>query len=73
MQIRDLYVRINPQKIAFLKFIIEGYDGLALLTTIDRHDGLVRLLVPATRHVELMCLLEELVCSSWAFNPNPVH
>jgi hypothetical protein len=73
MQLRDLYIRIDPKKIAFLKFIVEGYDGLALLTTIDKHEGLVRLLVPATRHIELMRLLEELVSSSWTFKPCPVR
>ena len=63
MQFNDLYIRIDPKKIAFLKYIIEGYDGLALLTTIDRHDGLVRLLVPAARRNELMNLLGELASS----------
>ena len=56
----DIYIRIDPKSIAFLKFIIEGYDGLAILTTIDRRDGLVKLLVPTSRHDELWKLLEEL-------------
>ena len=56
----ELYIRIDPKSIAFLKFIIEGYDGLALLTTIDRRDGLVKLLVPTSRHDELWKLLAEL-------------
>ena len=60
MLFRDLYIRIDPKSIAFLKFIIEGYDGLALLTTIDRRDGLVKLLVPTSRHDELWKLLAEL-------------
>ena len=60
MLFRNIYIRINPKSIAFLKFIIEGYDGLALLTTIDRRDGLVKLLVPTSRHDELWRLLAEL-------------
>lgn len=62
----DLYIRINPKKIAFLKFIIEGYDGLALITTINRHDGLIKLLVSTSRHDELWKLLAELahICSA---------
>lgn len=59
-QFRDLYIRVNPKRIAFIKFILEGYDGLALVTTLDRRDGLVRLLVPAARHDELWRLLAEL-------------
>lgn len=36
-----LHARIYPQKIAFLKFILEGYDGLAVLSTVDRTTGLI--------------------------------
>lgn len=57
----DLYIRIDPKRIALLKFILEGYDGLALVTTLDQRDGLVRLLVPVARHDELWRLLAELV------------
>lgn len=32
---------INPAKIAFLRFILEGYDGLATLSTLDEKTGLV--------------------------------
>ena len=56
----DLYLRIAPKSIVFLKFILEGYDGLALVTTIDRHNGIVRLVVPSQRHDELWYLLGEL-------------
>jgi hypothetical protein len=30
---------IEPSKIAFLKFILEGYDHLAILTILDPHKG----------------------------------
>ena len=68
-QFRDLYIRVNPKGIAFLKFILEGYDGLALVTTLDRRDGLVRLLVPAARHDELWRLLAELTRGGQRLSP----
>lgn len=68
-QFRDLYIRVNPKRIAFLKFILEGYDGLALVTTLDRRDGLVRLLVPTARHDELWRLLAELTRSGQLLSP----
>ncbi len=37
---RRLY-RINRRDISFLRFILEGYDGLALLTTQDAARGIV--------------------------------
>lgn len=57
---QDIYIRIAPKKIALLKFIIEGYDGLAQVTTVDRHSGLVMLVVPLARTGEIWRLLENI-------------
>ena len=54
-------IRVNPQRIAFLKFILEGYDGLATVTTLDRKDGLVRIVYPESRNREFGELLNELL------------
>jgi hypothetical protein len=35
------YYRIDRRQIHFLKFILEGYDGVAVLRTIDPERGLV--------------------------------
>ncbi|QER42430.1 DUF4911 domain-containing protein [Thermodesulfobacterium sp. TA1] len=35
--------KINPCKIAFFKFILEGYDHLASLTILDAKAGLVKI------------------------------
>jgi hypothetical protein len=35
------YYRIDRRQIHFLKFILEGYDGVAVLRTIDPQKGLV--------------------------------
>jgi hypothetical protein len=35
------YYRVDRRQIHFLKFILEGYDGVAVLTTIDPSEGLV--------------------------------
>lgn len=60
MQCESIYLRIAKPGISFLKFILEGYDGLAILSTVDGSQGLVRLLVPATRYDELLGLLSRL-------------
>ncbi len=57
---RRLYLRIRSGQIAYLKFILEGYDGLAVLSTMDADSGLVRLLYHASRTRELFSLLREL-------------
>jgi hypothetical protein len=33
---------ISPQEIHFLRFILEAYDGMAVVTTLDREAGLVQ-------------------------------
>lgn len=35
------YYRIDRREISFLKFILEAYDGLAVLTTVDSEKGIV--------------------------------
>ena len=60
MKLSDIYLRIAPKKIAFLKFILEGYDGLATVTTLDRNEGLIRLLVPTSRYDELWGVLDSI-------------
>ena len=37
----ERYYRVDRKQIHFLKFVLEGYDGVAALTTIDPGKGLV--------------------------------
>jgi len=53
-----LYLRIRPDRIGYLKFLLEGYDGLAILTTIDSNYGLIRLALSRPRYVEAVCFLQ---------------
>jgi hypothetical protein len=57
MRSESLYLRIAPSRISLLRFLLEGYDGLAMLTTIDSKTGLVRLLFPGPRYTELLAFL----------------
>lgn len=43
MESNRLQIRIGPDRIHFLRFILEGYDGLAQLTTVNAKLGLVEL------------------------------
>lgn len=55
-----LFLRVKPAKIGFLKFILEGYDGLVLLSTVNNSSGLIRLAVPSSCYTELVNLLDNL-------------
>jgi len=63
--VRTFYLRIRPDRISLLRFLLEGYEGLAVLSTVDVRQGLVRLIVPACRYVELWSLLAA-VCEDLA-------
>ena len=58
MLCESIYLRIPQQRIGFLKFLLEGYEGLAILSTMNSSEGLVRLLVPGSRLQELMRFLD---------------
>lgn len=57
MRSESLYLRIVPARIGLLRFLLEGYDGLAMLSTLDSKTGLVRLLFPGPRYLEVMAFL----------------
>ena len=38
-----LVVKLNPKKLVYLKFILEGYDHLAVLTVLNAKKGLAKI------------------------------
>jgi len=38
-----LVVKLNPKKLVYLKFILEGYDHLAVLTVLNAKEGLAKI------------------------------
>ncbi len=55
-----LYTRIPLRKIALLKFLLEGYDGLAILTTVNREIGLISIRYFPSCRDELVGMLESI-------------
>lgn len=43
LQSEELYLRISPSRFHYLKNLLEGYDGLAILSSLDMKRGIVRL------------------------------
>ncbi len=60
MKFEDLFLRINPKQFHFLKFILEGYDGLAILSCHDIKMGLVVLRYPKERRKDVTDLISSL-------------
>jgi len=40
------YFRVNRRDMAYLKFIVESYDGLAVLRTVNPREGIVEWMIP---------------------------
>jgi len=60
MQSEQLFLRISANRIWYLKFILEGYDGIAALSTVDRQAGIVLLRFPTEQRNALLTLLADL-------------
>jgi hypothetical protein len=57
---RTLCLRLEPTQIHFFRFVLEGYEGLAVVTTLDPASGLVRLSVAAGGEADMARVLEAL-------------
>ena len=45
MKTMQRYFRVDRKNIAFLKFILEAYDGMAVMRTLGPHEGVVELMI----------------------------
>jgi len=54
------YYRIDRREIAFLKFILEAYDGLAVLTTVDSEKGIVVINIAPGCEADVEMILQDL-------------
>jgi hypothetical protein len=52
--------RVDRYEIHYLKFILEAYEGLATLTTLNSEKGIIQLAVPPGRKDSLESLLAAL-------------
>jgi len=56
----SLFLQIPPEEIAFLSFILESYEGVAIARTVDPHKGLVELMVSPDYEEEIGEILKDL-------------
>ncbi len=58
--LREQYLRISPSRFHYLKFILEGYDNYAILSSYDNKNGIVLLRFPQDLSREMYILLGEI-------------
>ena len=54
------YYRVDRREIAFLKFILEAYDGIAVLETLDSTSGIVVLHIAPGCEPDIEAILQDL-------------
>jgi hypothetical protein len=54
------YFRLSRREIGYLRFILESYDGLAFVRTLDPREALVEIAFPISRRQDAGRLLEAL-------------
>jgi hypothetical protein len=59
-ELATLPLRIDCRRIGYLKFILEGYDNMALVTTLNAREGMIVLRYPPSFHDELLAIIDDL-------------
>ena len=59
-KLAEMKLQISSKRICFLKSILEAYDGLAVLSTLDVTVGLVRIRYYHKQHDEILNLVASL-------------
>lgn len=54
------YLRVDRREVAFLKFIFEAYDGLAVVSTVDPESGIVMFHIAPGCEAEVEMILQDL-------------
>lgn len=56
-RLAQVYLRISPGKFHFLKFILEGYDNLAILSSYSGVEGVVVVRYSEAMTKDFFCLI----------------
>jgi hypothetical protein len=56
----EIHLRLPPDAIAYVKFVFESYEGIAVLRTVDRRTAVIVLLVAPDFVHEAWRILESL-------------
>jgi hypothetical protein len=54
------YYRVDRSQIAFIKFIFEGYDGIAMMKTMDPAKGIITLHISPDCEKHVRAILQDL-------------
>ena len=56
----NIWLKLKTKDIVLVQFIIEGYEGLATVTTIDPRTAIIQVAIMPDFVSDVMCILESL-------------
>ena len=56
----SIIIQIPPEEIAYLNFVLESYEGVAAVRTVDPREGIVKLMVSPSYQEEIQEILKSL-------------
>jgi hypothetical protein len=60
METIQMVFRVKPEDMAYLKFIVESYEGLAVIRTVDPQEGVLEWMIPPDLVDEVNALIDSL-------------
>jgi len=68
----EIYLRLPPEDIAYVKYVIESYEGVAVLRTVDRTAAIVVVMIAADLEHDARGILQALQHEvAWTEVPPP--
>jgi len=61
MDVVPLYLRVPRREVAYVKFVFESYEGVAVCRTLDRHEAILVALVVPDALAQARLIVEALV------------
>jgi Domain of unknown function (DUF4911) len=82
MNLHEIYLELLPEDIAYVKFILESYEGVGIIRTVDRKKAIIVLLTTPTFLPTAQALVKALeqeirmaevarpceICDDWLMN-----
>ena len=60
METIQKYFKVDKKNIAFLKFVLEAYDGMAVIRTLNPREGVIELMIAPDFEKDVENILDSL-------------
>ncbi len=73
IDVLPIFLRVRRRDIAYIKFLVESYEGVGIVRTLDRHAAIIVILVPpdveTTAREIVAAIAAQIPCEELAWPP----